>query len=67
MALALHGLCMRQGPDVFADAVRIANKLGVSQVLEEYSKSWSAFAQEQSVPGAGITSLSDSMNSAMKN
>lgn len=44
LALAIQGLCMRQGPSVFNLALPLAEKLGVIEFLEEYLKSWNAYA-----------------------
>lgn len=40
IALALHGLCVRQGPLVFDRAIDAAKALGIEGILEEYANDW---------------------------
>lgn len=47
LALAIQGLCLRQGPACFPFTVRLAEKLGIQGYLEEYLKSWIAYGGNQ--------------------
>lgn len=45
LALALQGLCMRQGPRVFDMVARLAEKLEILGYLEEYLRDWIGYAK----------------------
>lgn len=47
VAIALQGLCFRQGPETFAIGWTTAQKLGVDRFLEEYLKDWMAYVDEK--------------------
>jgi hypothetical protein len=49
LALAIRALCMRGGPELFATAARIAEKLGLTAQLGASLRSWIAYAQRQAV------------------
>lgn len=44
LALAIQGLCMRQGPPAFAMAAQIVQKIGLTKELEHSLKSWIAYS-----------------------
>jgi len=45
LAIAIQGLCMRQGPGIFPFAERIAEKLGLAEQLRASLRDWIAYAQ----------------------
>jgi hypothetical protein len=47
LALAIQGLCVRQGPPTFAVAMRVTQSLGLQLELAESLQSWVAYAQAQ--------------------
>jgi hypothetical protein len=47
LALAIQGLCVRIGPDLFVMAREIAEKLSMTAELEASLKSYIEFSQEQ--------------------
>jgi hypothetical protein len=46
LALAIQGLCMRHGPELFGVAARVAEKLGLSDELHGSLESWLAYARK---------------------
>jgi len=40
LALAVQGITLRQGPEVFTFALSLAKKLGLEEYLKEYLQSW---------------------------
>lgn len=46
LALAIQGLCMRHGPELFPVAARLAEKLGLLEELQGSLESWLAYAKE---------------------
>lgn len=44
LALAIQGLCMRQGPSVWPDAIALADKLEVKECLKEYLEGYIRWA-----------------------
>lgn len=47
MALALQGIAVRQGPVVFPFCMALAEKLQLTEYLEGYLQSWTAFAADK--------------------
>jgi hypothetical protein len=46
LALAIQGLCMRHGPELFVVAARVAEKLGLLEELHGSLESWLAYARK---------------------
>lgn len=46
LALAIQGLCMRQGPDAFALAARVSQSLGLTAELGALLQSWIDYAKK---------------------
>lgn len=47
VGLALFGYVMRAGPEQFTNVIAIADKIGVTDVLQEYAKGWTKSATRQ--------------------
>ena len=45
LALAIQGLALRQGPQVFEFALSCTRKLGIEEYLTEYLQSWIEYGQ----------------------
>lgn len=45
LALAIQGLCMRQGPDLFPLAMQLAEKLGILEELKGSLQDWLAYSR----------------------
>lgn len=51
LALAIQGLCMRQGPDAFALAARVSRTLSLTTELGESLTSWIDYAKDVHADG----------------
>lgn len=47
LALAIQGLALRQGPQVFPFALSSAKKLGIEEYLTEYLQSWIDYGERK--------------------
>ena len=47
LALAIQGLCMRHGPELFETAATVAEKLGLSAQLGATLQSWIAYSRDR--------------------
>jgi hypothetical protein len=48
LALAIQGLALRQGPQVFDFAASCTKKLGLEEYLTDYLQSWIEYGQSKS-------------------
>jgi hypothetical protein len=48
LALAIQGLCMRHGPELFPIAARLAEKLGLLEELQGSLQDWIGYVKEAS-------------------
>lgn len=46
LALAIQGLAMRHGPELFATAAKVAEKLGLLEELQGSLQDWLRYAKE---------------------
>lgn len=46
LALAIQGLAMRHGPELFATAAKVAEKLGLLEELKGSLQDWLKYAKE---------------------
>lgn len=45
LALAIQGITLKQGPQVFSFAISLSKKLELEEYLQEYLQSWIAYSK----------------------